>query len=425
MENLNKAARPAGRPKRWALITLAAAFLVAAGILAAVQPGFKAAAQPPKTYEALRLLTDAFYEINTKYVKPKAEQEMVYGALRGMAASLDPDSSFLTPPEYRNWQAGPRASEAEAGMDLVVKDTLITALGVLEGGPAWKAGLRPGDHILKINGKPAHDLSTLQAMERFRGLAGTQIKLQVIRNNMIKPMDLTVTLGPLAVKSVSHQILPEDYAYIRIHYFDRHTAGALKALLRDLRQRTPPPKGIVLDLRNNARGAMDQAIQVGALFLGPKVVVRTKGRKPEGEQTLSGRAGQQVFARPVPMVVLVNDNTARAAEILAGALKDHQQGILLGAKTYGLAGVTRPFPLDDGSALVITVAHCYTPGGHKITGKGLEPEAAGEKAKAPETPAQPSAQPPAEPPSLEQDPWVKQAMEILKGGRPKSPARKS
>ena len=372
-----------------------------------------------QTYESLKLLTEAFYEINTKFVKQKGETEIVYGALRGLAASLDPDSSFLTPKEYKDYQAAAPKTPAEAGMDLVIKDSLPTVIGVLQGGPAWEAGVRPGDHILKINGVLAHDLSTLEAVRRFQGEAGTALKLQLIRNGMVKPLDLTVTLKPLNLVSVSSQVLPDGYAYLRVGFFADNTAQELAETLKELSRRQPPIKGIILDLRNNARGTVEQAVKVGGALLGDKVIVRTKGRGPASEQAFSGQA-KATLAPSLPLVALVDGGTARAAEIIAGALKDNARATTLGVKTFGLCGLTRPLPLDDGSALVITVAQCYTPNGQKIPGKGLEPGVPAVKAEGDQegVPAPVGLAP-------EQDPWVKQAVGLLKSGKAKQMAKET
>jgi carboxyl-terminal processing protease len=400
----------------------AGAILLVLGLAAAAlgtAVGLRAQTDTPasQAYESLKLLTEAFYEINTKFVKQKGETEIVYGALRGLAASLDPDSSFLTPKEYKDYQASAPKTLAEAGMDLVIKDGLPMVIGVLQGGPAWEAGVRPGDHILKINDVLAHDLSTLEVVRRFQGEAGTALKLQLIRNGMVKPLDLTVTLKPLNLVSVSSQVLPEGYAYLRVGFFTDNTAQELAETLKELSRRQPPIKGIILDLRNNARGSVEQAVKVGDALLGDKVIVRTKGRDAASDLAFSGRA-KATLAPSLPLVALVDGGTARAAEIIAGALQDNGRATTLGVKTFGLCGQTRPLPLDDGSALIITVTQCYTPNGQKIPGKGLEPQVPGVKAKGDQegVPAPVGLAP-------DQDPWVKQAVGLLKSGKTKQMAK--
>jgi carboxyl-terminal processing protease len=390
-------------------------FLVFFLAAAAAQPA--TAPSSAQSYESLRLLTEAFYEISQKFVWKKSEEEIVYGSLRGLMNSLDPDSSFLTPQEYKQVLSGQKTPLAEAGVDLIYKDNLLTAVSVMEDGPAWRAGLRPGDHILKVNGQLVRNLTTQEATRRFQGPPGTSLKLNVLRNGQVKPLDLTVTLEPLAPGRVTSTILKDAYAYIRIPYFSQETPQELIAVLKPLPgQRL---KGLVLDLRNNARGSLDQAVKAASPFLGDKEVAATKGRPPEPGQTYHGNAREEVAKLNLPMVVLVDGGTARASEVLAGALRDQFQAVLLGSKTVGLCGLTKVLPLHDGSALVMTVAQCYTPKGQKIHGKGLEPEVQGKTPQAPPGVTTPAKLPP------EQDPWVAQALEILKDKKPQRLAEKA
>jgi carboxyl-terminal processing protease len=210
---------------------------------------------------------------------------------------------------------------------------------------------------------------------------------------------------------VTSAILQDSYAYIRVPYFTPETPGELIAALKQLQRHRPPLRGMVLDLRNNARGSLDLAVRAASPFLGEKEVASTRGRPPEPSQTYHGNAREELIKLILPLVVLVDGGTARAAEVLAGALRDQFQGVLLGSKTVGLCGLTKVLPLQDGSALVMTVAQCYTPKGQKIHGKGLEPDIAGKTPSAPGGVTTPAKLPP------EQDPWVGQAVEFLKTGK--------
>ena len=342
----------------------------------------------------------------------KGEEEIIYGSLRGLMNSLDPDSSFLTPQEYQQVLSGQKGPVAEAGVELIYKDNLLTVVSALDGGPAWRAGLRPGDHILKINGQLVRNLTTQEATRRFQGTAGNRSQSAGFAQRPGQTPGPERDPGTPGPGGVTKKILKETYAYIRIPYFTQDTPGELAGALKQLQRQRPPLRGIVLDLRNNARGSLELAVRAASPFLGDKEVVSTRGRPPEPTQTYQGRAREEVFKPGLPLVVLVDGGTARAAEALAGALRDQSQAVLLGAKTVGLCGLTKTLPLQDGSALVMTVAQCYTPNGQKIHGKGLEPEVQGQ---APAAHA-PGVTPPAKLPP-EQDPWVAQALEILKTGK--------
>ncbi len=373
---------------------------------------------PGENYEALRLLTEALYEISQKYVWPRTEGEMLQGGMRGMMNSLDPDSSFLTAEEFKEYQQGNRKVEAEAGLELVVKEHLLTVVAVLDGGPAASAGIKPGDHILKINNQIVRNLTTQEVARRFRGAPGTAVKVQVLRNGLVKPLDITVSLANLVPAKVTTQILKDQFAYVRVPYFTEETPGELAAALKALKGRQPPVKGVLLDLRNNARGTMEQAVRTASVLLGDREIVTTKGRQSDGNLAYRGKTRDVVMETPPPMVVLVDQGTARAAEIVAAALSHYKLASLLGAKTFGLCGITKAFPLQDGSALVMTVAHCYTPDGQRITGTGLEPLATGKKQPSGAGPL------PVPPPNPEQDPWVQQGLEILTTGKTSSAPKK-
>ncbi len=384
------------------------------------------AAPPATNYDSLRLYTEALFEVSQKYVWPKNEEDLIYGSLRGMMNSLDPDSSFLTAKEYQNYLQGSSRAPAEAGIDLIVKDGLLTAASVIDGGPGARAGLKPGDHIIKINGKMVRNLTTQEANRRFRGAPNTSIKLQVIRSSEVKPLDLTVTLEPLGVSTVTTAYLDNLVAYLRIRYFNDETPGELATALNKIKQHQPPVKGIILDLRNNARGSMEEAVRSASLFLGNQPILTAKGRSVKTEQSFTGKNRDLVFKTLPPIVVLVDHGTARAGEIVAAALRDQARATLLGTKTLGLCGLTKAFPLEDGSALVMTVAQCYSPKGMKIQGKGLEPAVPGAKpqaAKAQEKGPAPKKAP-AQVKTPEQDPWVQQAKDLLISGKSKPAATK-
>lgn len=369
-------------------------------------------------YDALRLYTEALFEITQKYVWPKSEEDLIYGSLRGMMSSLDPDSSFLTAKEYQSYLQGEKSTPAEAGLVLIVKDNLLTAASVVDNSPAARAGVKPGDHIIKIDGNQVRNLTSQEANRRFQGAPKTAIKLQVLRNGLVKPLDLTVTLEPLGISTVTTRYLEHDIAYVRIRYFNNETPAELATVLKNINQHQPPVKGIVLDLRNNARGTMEEAVRSTSLLLGDQKILIAKGRSPKSEESFKGKDRDLIFKKLPTVVVLVDHGTARAAEIMAGALRDQAQITLLGAKTLGLCGLTKAFPLEDGSALVMTVAQCYTPKGDKIQGKGLEPKVAGITPKEEKKEEKGETKGPPKEMTPETDPWVQQAVNLIVSGKP-------
>jgi carboxyl-terminal processing protease len=365
------------------------------------------------SYDSLRLYTEAMFEITQKYVWPKSEKTLMDGSLRGMVNSLDPDSSFLTAKEYQAYLHGDKTAPAEAGLVLIVKSNLLTVASVIDGSPAARAGLKPGDHILKIDGHRVKNMTSQEAVRRFQGAVNTKIKLQVFRTNAVKPLDVTLTLEPIGISTVTTKLLEHDIAYVRIRYFNEQTPTELAAALNKIKQQQPPIKGIILDLRNNARGTMEEAVRSASLLLGDQKILMAKGRTPKSEETFTGKTRDLIFKKLPPIVVLIDHGTARAAEIMAGALRDDAHATLLGAKTLGLCGLTKAFPLEDGAALVLTVAQCYTPKGDKIQGKGLEPMVKGIKPKA----AKAGKKVPGQVQTPEMDPWVQQAIDLLTTGK--------
>lgn len=399
--------------RRWTVILL---FL---GLTAYFLLPVWAATPSTSNYDSLRLYTEALFEITQKYVWPKSEETLIYGSLRGMMNSLDPDSSFLTAKEYQVYLHGDKSTPAEAGVVLIIKDNLLTVVSVIDDSPAFRAGLKPGDHIIKIDGHPVRNLTTQEATRRFQGAPNIPIKLQVLRNGLVKPLDLTVTLEPLGMSTVTTRYLEPGVAYVRIRYFNAETPAELATALKNFKQHQPPVKGIVLDLRNNARGSLEEAVRSASLLLGDQKILMAKGRSEKSEESFKGKERDLIFKNLPPIVVLVDQGTARAAEIMAGALRDQARVTLLGTKTLGLCGLTKAFPLEDGSALVMTVSQCYTPKGDKIQGKGLEPAVPGVEPKDEKA----AKKEPAKMQTPETDPWVQQAVELLTSGKPQAPLK--
>jgi carboxyl-terminal processing protease len=383
-----------------------------------------AAAASTQAYTQLRLLVEALYEIDAKYVTEKKDRDLIYGAIRGMVASLDPNSSFLSPTEYQEALRGPYQPEADAGLELSVKDNLLTVIAPVEGGPAWRSGIKADDHILKINNQSVRNLTALEAAKKFQGPSGTKVKVQIIRAGFAKPMDLELTLEKNTLESVVSHLLEDGIYYIRVRIPRERAVQELQQALRTI-QANPAKRGIILDLRNTASGHLEEARRLASTFVGNDLIYSVKGRQGERRQSFNGSRDIQVLKERVPVVILVDQGTARAAEVIAGALQAQYGALLLGYKTFGDCAVTKVFPLKDGSALIVSVGYCYTPKDHLIQSQGLEPDIPGPKKEAEDQAGRGSSLKPEKHKKLpdldevRQDPLVRQALAKLKnwGGK--------
>lgn len=401
------------RATRFQAVIAAMVFLVGFG---AVQVWSYTTASP-QTYSHLRLLVEALYEIDGKYVSEKKEQDLFYGALRGLVGALDPNSSFLTPAEYQESLQKTQPPEAEAGVALSIKDNLLTVIAPLEGGPAWQAGIRADDHILKINNQSTRSMTPLEAAKKLQGPPGTKVKLQIFRTGLAKPVDVEITLERPAVEAVSHYPLEDGIHYVRLRTFKERTAQDLQQVLRTIQG--GPRRGIILDLRNTAAPQLEEARRLASIFVGNDPIYAVKGRQNGNKQLFTGLKDYQIVKDRLPVVVLVDQGTAQGAEILAGALQAQYGAILMGYKTFGDCAVTKAFPLRDGSAIILSVGYCYTPRDKLIQGRGLEPDVAGPKKEGDEAPPALPVKPDKarklpDVGEISQDPLVVQAVNKLK-----------
>lgn len=378
------------------------------------------AAASSQAYAQLRLLVEALYEIDSKYVTEKKDRDLIYGAIRGLVTSLDPNSSFLSPTEYQESQNGVRQPDADAGMELSVKDNLLTVVAPVEGGPAWKVGIKADDHILKINNQPTRNLTPLEAAKKFQGAPGTKVKVQIIRTGFVKPQDLELTLEKNTLESVTSYPLEDGFYYIRLRTPRERSTQELQQALRSIQANSAARKGIILDLRNTAGGELEEARRLTSAFVGSDLIYSVKGRQAEKRQSFNGVKDYQVLKERLPLIILVDQGTSRAAEVMAGALQAQYGALLLGYKTFGDCAVSKAFPLKDGSALIVSVGYCYTPKDQLIQGKGLEPDISGPKKDSDDKPAGESSvkleKPKKIPDANEvmQDPLVRQALLKLK-----------
>jgi carboxyl-terminal processing protease len=326
-------------------------------------------------FEPLSIFARALAYVELSYIEPVDQESLVYGAIRGLADSLDPHSVFLDPVEYDILKSDAEGRFAGVGVEVSTRDGWLTILSVFEGGPAAKAGLRPGDRFLTIEGEDARDLRLYDAVQKIRGEPGTSVKVSIRREGFAKALERTLTRAFIDLDPIDMELLGDGIVYLRIKAFQDGTArmlsDALDEAVMKLRKRDGV-RGLLIDLRDNGGGLLHEAVWVSDQFLASGVIVSTRGR---GGEMVGQYSARRAGTRPKwPIVVLINENTASAAEIVAGALHDHHRAELVGVRTFGKGSVQNVFELPDGSALKLTTYRYYTPSGNSIQAEGISPD---------------------------------------------------
>jgi carboxyl-terminal processing protease len=322
-------------------------------------------------YKNIEVFTEVLRQIETHYVEPQDAQKLIYDAIKGMVQSLDPHSSFMTRQEHQELLIETKGSFSGVGIEISIRDNILTVVSPIEGTPAYEAGIKAGDKIVRIDGKPTNDMALTDAVKSIRGPKGSTVKLTVMREGSEKPLDFEITRDVIPLKSVRNHSLTEDIGYVRISNFQSNTVKDLKAALDEL-EKGHRLKGLVLDLRNNPGGLLSQAIDVSDVFLDSGMIVSTKGRDSSQDMEVSAKKNKKTISYPI--VVLVNGGSASAAEIVAGALQDNKRALILGTKTFGKGSVQTILSLSDGSGLRLTTARYYTPSGRSIQLSGIAPD---------------------------------------------------
>jgi len=322
-------------------------------------------------YKNLEVFTEVLRQIEKNYVEPQDPQKLIYGAIKGMVQSLDPHSAFMTKEEHQELLIETKGTFSGVGIEITVRDNILTVVSPIEGTPAYKAGIQAGDKIMRIDGKPTNDMSLTDAVKNIRGNKGTAVKLTIMREGAEKPLEFTLTRDIIPVRSVRSYQLTPTIGYVRISNFQVRTGKDLAAALEKL-EGGQKLEGLILDLRNNPGGLLAQAIEVSDLFLDSGLIVSTKGRISSQDMVVS--AHKLTEERKYPIIVLVNGGSASAAEIVAGALQDNKRALILGTRTFGKGSVQTILPLSDGSGLRLTTARYYTPSGKSIQLSGITPD---------------------------------------------------
>jgi carboxyl-terminal processing protease len=329
-------------------------------------------AVPKEDYESLEAFTNILAIVRKNYVDEVQTKDLINGAINGMLNAMDPHSAYLTPELYKELQMDTQGRFGGLGIEITVRNGTLTVVSPIEDTPAFRAGIKAGDQILKIEGEFTKDMSLMQAVKKMRGPKGTKLNLSVKREGVTDLLDFSIVRDTIRVQSVRSRLLEEGYVYVRLAQFQERSDRDLQRALEKLASEKAGIRGLVLDLRNNPGGLLTQAVRVADLFLESGMIVYTEGRLENQKQKYFAR--KEGSWTEFPIVVLVNGGSASASEIVAGALQDHKRAVILGTKTFGKGSVQTILPLDDNSALRLTTARYYTPKGRSIQATGIVPD---------------------------------------------------
>jgi carboxyl-terminal processing protease len=340
--------------------------------LLALHNDSSSSANDKNVYKDIKTFNEVFDIIKKNYVDEVDPTTLMQGAINGMVKTLDPHSSYMTPDLYKELEVETQGHFGGIGIEIMIIKDVLTVISPIEDTPAFNAGLKPGDQIIKIDGKSTKNIEITEAVKKLRGPKDTKVTITIMRENMAAPKDFTLTRAIIQIKSIKVKKLEDNIGYIRIAAFQEKTSDDLRKELREISQKLNPMKGLILDLRNDPGGLLTQAIEVSDIFLKSGVIVSTRGRVKSMEtKSMAKNDGDKITC---PIIVLVNEGTASAAEIVAGALQDNGRALVVGTQTFGKASVQTVIPLEDGSALKLTTARYYTPKGRSIQAEGITPD---------------------------------------------------
>lgn len=363
---------PPARPRPRAPLALLAVLFAAL-----CAPCAAASREKPLPLEELQVFSEVFGLIQSQYVEEVDDVELLRKAIGGMLGGLDPHSDYLTPESFEALQVGTEGKFGGIGIEVTIEDGLIKVVTPIDDTPAHRAGIEPGDLIIRLDGTSVKGMALNEAVSRMRGEPGTEIELTIVREGRSGPFTLTLKRTEIKISSVRAELLDDHYGYVRITQFQVDTGANLRRELTGLKNDSDNELfGLILDLRNNPGGVLSGAISVSDVFLDEGVIVSTRGR--EGRDVVEYRTNSRDHLDDVPLVVLVNSGSASASEIVAGALQDHKRAVIMGSRTFGKGSVQTIVPLNNGAALRITTARYYTPSGHSIQARGIRPDIAAE-----------------------------------------------
>jgi carboxyl-terminal processing protease len=347
-------------------------FMLTAVLFWVVGTGFyrELAADSKETYKGLKTFSDVVEIVEKNYVDPVDSKELLEKAIQGMVNGLDPHSSLLPPEAFEELQIDTKGEFTGIGISITIRNGFVTVISPIEGTPAYRAGIKAGDRIVKVDGESTSDLR--QAVKRMRGPKGSKVVVTVVRKGEEKPLEFELIRDLIPIDSVKALVLQPGYGYVWVTHFRDQTADDLEAALKKLEKETGQLKGLILDLRDNPGGLLPQSIQVSDLFLSKGTILSIKGRQKKHTKVYTAKKDNDVGG--YPMAVLINGGSASASEIVAGALQDNKRAVIVGTTSFGKGSVQTVESLRDGYGLKLTIARYYTPSGRSIQAKGIEPD---------------------------------------------------
>lgn len=333
------------------------------------------------TLEMLELFGDVFDRVRGDYVEETKDDELIEAAVNGMLTSLDPHSGYMTAKAYKEMQVQTRGEFGGLGIEVTMENGLVRVVSPIDDTPASRAGIQPADYVSYIDDEPVMGLTLVEAVEKMRGRVGTKVELTILRENESEPLEINITRDIIKIKSAKARAEGDDIAYVRLTAFTEKTTDLMFSEFKKIKGKLKNMRGLVLDLRNNPGGLLEQAVSVSDAFLDKGEVVSTRERDPNKTKRYNAHKGDELINIDIPIVVLINNGSASASEIVAGALKDHHRAIIMGTKSFGKGSVQTVIPLEDHGAIRLTTARYYTPSGTSIQAKGIVPDIEVQQAK--------------------------------------------
>jgi len=334
----------------------------------------------PLPLDELRTFTEVFSRIKADYVEPVSDKKLLEDAVQGMLSGLDPHSAYLDANSFKDMRVETEGKFGGLGIEVTMENGFVKVVSPIEDTPAARAGIKPGDLVIRLDEKAVKGLTLTEAVRLMRGKPGTDITLTIVREGVSKPLKITLTRAVIKIQSVKSRLLEPGFGYVRITQFQSGTEKGLAEVVRKLETENKGAlRGMILDLRNNPGGVLNAAVGVSDAFLDKGLIVYTEGRVEDSRMRKSAVPGDLI--KGAPMVVLINGGSASASEIVAGALQDHRRAVIMGTKSFGKGSVQTIVPISNGAALKITTARYYTPNGRSIQASGIEPDIITEEAR--------------------------------------------